>query len=233
MFIEKKYGSTLLASSSNDAPQGCKPALGQESGTSFAHRLTAKSATRPFPVAKHCCKRFLLTCRIYVSSLMLLNCACELLPRKPKGAEGSRTPVTGCQASQQLRRNRFSWFCPGPSFFLLRTVSRKTASWQQARSAPKLAKKKQLQLVLPGTLLRAVSIKQTANRRDLETGGTTRSSVWHLTAETGRHRETSRRRSIWHLTGDTGTRRDWETGRQAENRTPESASHFPILYTSS
>ena len=29
---------------------------------------------------------------------MLLNCAFELLPREPKGAEGSRTPVAGCQA---------------------------------------------------------------------------------------------------------------------------------------
>ena len=41
----------------------------------------------PFPR----CEWFLLTCRIDVSSLMLLNCACELLPREPKGAEGSRT----------------------------------------------------------------------------------------------------------------------------------------------
>ena len=172
-------------------------------GTSFAHRLTAKSATCPFPVAKHCCKWFLLTCRIYVSSLMLLNCACELLPRELKGSKPG-------QPQNWVRRNRFSWFCPGPSFFRLRAVSRKTASWQQARSAPKLAKKKQLQLVLHG-------IKQTAKRRDWETQGgkretrprSRRRSIWHPTAETGRHRETSGRHDPEpHLASD---RRDWET----------------------
>ena len=100
------------------APQGCKPALDQEvrrwllksssvSGAKQASRMSRFvfvyrekiRPTCPFPVAQHCCKWFLLTCRIYVSSLTLASC-CHVSPREPKGAEGSRTPVTGCQASQ-------------------------------------------------------------------------------------------------------------------------------------
>ena len=142
-----KKGSTLLASSSNDAPQGCKPALGQERGRFFAHRLTAKSATCPFPVAKHCCKWFLLTCRIYVSSLMLLNCACELLPREPKGA---REP----NASYWMPSKPV---LPETFIFLLRAVSRKTASWQPQNSQTRSS-------------FSWLSIKQTASRRDWDTG---------------------------------------------------------------
>ena len=54
-----------------------------------------------------------------------------------------------------------------------------------------------------------------SDRRDLGRQGdkretpprSRRHSIWHLTAETGRHRETSRRHSIWHLT-ETGRHRD-------------------------
>ena len=62
-----------------------------------------------------------------------------------------------------------------------------------------------------------------SDRRDWETQGDKQE-----TRETqGDKRET---RPLQHLASD---RRDWETGRQAENTTPETASHFPILYTSS
>ena len=110
MFTERNKARHCYASSSNDAPQGCKPALGQERGISFAHRLAAKSARCPFPVAKHCCKWFLLTCRIYVSSLMLLNCACELLPRELKVLPGTFIfPVEGCkQENSQLAASKDS-----------------------------------------------------------------------------------------------------------------------------
>ena len=152
----------MLVSIPNDAPQGCKPALGQERGTSFARRLAAKSATCPFPVAKHCCKWFLLTCRIYVSSLMLLNCACELLPREPKGAEGSQREPKGAEGSRR-EPNAGYWM---PS-------------------------KKQVQLVLPGNFIFPVEGCKQENSQlaatSAETGRNTRESQ-HLQrlGDTGR-----------------------------------------------
>ena len=78
---------------------------------------------------------------------MLLNCACALPrepKREPKGAEGSRTPVPSKPGQPQ------NWVSAGTSIFPAEGCKQEKASWQQARSAPKLAKKKQLQLVLPG-----------------------------------------------------------------------------------
>ena len=150
-----------------------KPALGQGRGTSFAHRLTAKSATCPFPVAKHCCKSTALAHSCHVSRTE--PNAGYWMPSEPIG------------------------FARDLQFFLLRAVSGKAASWQQARSARKLAKKKQLQL----------SVKQTASkhlasdRRDWGTQAGKRET--HLTAETGRHNATrGQRHSIWHLSAELG-----------------------------
>ena len=108
----------------------------------------------------------------------------------------------------------------------MRAVSRKAASWQQARSAPKLAKKKQLQLVLPGTLLRAVSIKQTASWQKVspKTRKEEAASVvlpgtilyrrdWETQGEKRETRPQSQRHSIWHLTTETA-RHSKTSGRQ-------------------
>ena len=89
--------------------------------------------------------------------LMLLNCACALLPRaakasrrEPKGAEGSRTPVTGRQASQVSKTGTFIF-----------------------PVAPKLANKKQLQVVLPRIFFTA----GTGKRETAPAAGVTAASI--------------------------------------------------------
>ena len=137
---------------------------------------------------------------------MLLNCACELLPREPKGAEGSRTPFTGCPA-----RNTFSWFCPKASFFLSRAVSRKTASWQQR--AQRLGETGGSHSVvglghvhhevggraeaIPAGEEKLPSGGQVVGLHDVpevhcQGQGVAVHSIWHLTAETGQDRRKTR-----------------------------------------
>ena len=137
--------------------------------------------------------------------------------------QGSRTPVTGCQASR---------FCPRPSF---QQEGCKQENSQLA--APKLAKK-QLQLVLPGALLRAVSIKQTASRRDWDTGRqagdtTPEPASQHLASDRrgwethgGRHHPGA---SVWHLTAEARQLGDSVT-RKIGKQTPQPASHHSIWH---
>ena len=101
VFIEKnKARHCLLLAPTTPTTRMQTCAWPRERHILCTQAITAKSATCAFPVANNCCNWFLLTCRIYVSSLMLLNCACESCCHVSRR---SRTPVTGCQASQVLR----------------------------------------------------------------------------------------------------------------------------------
>ena len=107
--------------------------------------------------------------------------------------------------------------CPGPSFFLLRAVSRKTASWQQARSAPKTRKEEAASVGFargPGPsffLLRAVSIKKrpAGSKQGQPQNSQRRSSFSRFCREThGEKRETTLEPASQHLASD---RKEWET----------------------
>ena len=152
-------------------------------------------------------------------SIALASC-CHVSRREPKGAERRLLDAKQGQPQHWVRRNRFSWFCPGPSFFLSTAVCRKTASWQQARSAPKHAKKKQLQLVLPGTLLRAVSTKQklAASKVSPKTRKEEAASVGFARDNTGREaRDTTPGGKRRHDPGASVTASDGDTSRQARD----------------
>ena len=97
----------------------------------------------------------------------------------------------------------------------------------KVRSAPKLAKKKQLQLVLPGTLgrHRERSGKHLASRHR-------ETSVRHRGTRLGARGEASGRHdpgadSIWHLTAETGGHREQEESASLETQgdIAETASH--------
>ena len=73
---------------------------------------------------------------------MLLNCACELLPREPKGAEGE--PNAGYWMPSkpfQGKKKQVQLVLPGTFNFPVEGCK------QENSPAPKLARKKQLQLV--------------------------------------------------------------------------------------
>ena len=83
----------------------------------------------------------------------------------------------------------------------------------------------------PGASVGASGIRAETGR---QAGDTTPEPASQKTGG-GRHSETDTtpepvEPASQHLASD---QRDWETGRQSEIRTPQSASHFPILYTSS
>ena len=154
--------------------------------------------------------------------------------REPKGAEGSRTPVTGCQASastaeteagdatqepasQRLASDRRDWGTqkddPG--------ARHNSRDWETSETRPE-----------PATGRR----RETSGRQD--TPGASR-SIWHLTAKQfgasvtkngrwktqGTKRETqplTQRRSIWHP----------DTGRQAGDTTEPASQHLKHWETS-
>ena len=162
--------------------------------------------------------------------------------REPKGAERRLLDAKQARSASKLGKKRQvqlvlpGTFCPTPVFSLLRAVSRKKDSCKQGQ--PQNSQRR-LQLVLPRTLLRAVSIKQTANCRDWETQRdkretrplSRRPSIWHPTADpepaSGRKRETSGGHNLepasQHLASDRG---DWETqGDKCKTRRPRSQRH--------